>query len=560
MFDLNKITRPNIKNLKPYSSARDEFKGKARIFLDANENAFGSFAGSDFNRYPDPLQTDLKLKIAEIKNIKPERIFLGNGSDEIIDLLFRAFCNPGKDKAILMPPTYGMYKVSADINDVKTLEVPLDKNFDINTEKVLTTIDEQTKLIFVCSPNNPSGNRMSQDRIIRLLKNFQGIVIVDEAYIDYADEESSIRLLDKYPNLLVMQTFSKARGMAALRVGIAFTSKKIIDILNKIKPPYNINGYSQKKILEALSKHKEFNGLVEIVKKQRKILNKELEKLSFVEKIYPSQANFLLVKFKDAQKTYNYLAQNGIIVRDRSSMHNCENSLRITIGTPSENKELINILRKLDNLPETETDFEQNTLLEPVLSNRSAKIHRKTSETDITIILDIENPKISAFDTGIGFFDHMLEQVAKHGNIGLNIKVKGDLQVDEHHTIEDVALTLGKAFKQALSDKVGVERYGFALPMDDASAQVLIDFGGRPYFVWQADFKREMIGQMPTEMFKHFFKSFSDAAACNLHIKAEGENEHHKIEGIFKAFARAIRMAIRKDPFNNYLPSTKGKL
>ena len=559
MFDINKITRPNIRKLKPYSSARDEFKGKARIFLDANENAFGSFAGEDFNRYPDPLQTDLKKKIGEIRRVSPKRIFLGNGSDEIIDLLFRAFCEPGKDNAVLMPPTYGMYQVAADINNVPAIEVPLDKDFDIDTEKVLSAINENTRLIFVCSPNNPSGNRMSKDRIIRLLNNFEGIVIVDEAYIDYADEESSIALLNKHPNLLVMQTFSKARGMAALRVGIAFTSEEIISVLNKIKPPYNINGYSQKKILEALSKQKEFDRLVKIVKNQRKLLADELQKLSFVQKVYPSQANFLLVKFNDARKIYDYLAKNGIVVRNRSSMYGCENSLRITIGTPDENKELINTLRKLDNKPDTDVDFSAN-MPEMELSARSAKIHRKTSETDILVVLDIDNQKISGIDTGIGFFDHMLEQILRHGNIGLSIKVKGDLQVDEHHTIEDVALVLGEAFKKALADKVGMERYGFALPMDDAAAQVLIDFGGRPYFVWQAEFKREMIGQMPTEMFKHFFKSFSDAAACNLHIKAEGENEHHKIEGIFKAFARAVRMAIRKDPFSNYLPSTKGKL
>ena len=559
MFDINKITRPNIRKLKPYSSARDEFKGKARIFLDANENAFGSFAGEDFNRYPDPLQTDLKKKIGEIRRVSPKRIFLGNGSDEIIDLLFRAFCEPGKDNAVLMPPTYGMYQVAADINNVPAIEVPLDKDFDIDTKKVLSAINENTRLIFVCSPNNPSGNRMSKDRIIRLLNNFEGIVIVDEAYIDYADEESSIALLNKHPNLLVMQTFSKARGMAALRVGIAFTSEEIISVLNKIKPPYNINGYSQKKILEALSKQKEFDRLVKIVKNQRKLLADELQKLSFVQKVYPSQANFLLVKFNDARKIYDYLAKNGIVVRNRSSMYGCENSLRITIGTPDENKELINTLRKLDNKPDTDVDFSAN-MPEMELSVRSAKIHRKTSETDILVVLDIDNQKISDIDTGIGFFDHMLEQISRHGNIGLSIKVKGDLQVDEHHTIEDVALVLGEAFKKTLADKVGMERYGFALPMDDAAAQVLIDFGGRPYFVWQAEFKREMIGQMPTEMFKHFFKSFSDAAACNLHIKAEGENEHHKIEGIFKAFARAVRMAIRKDPFSNYLPSTKGKL
>jgi len=561
MFNLEKITRENIKNLKPYSSARDEFKGEAKIYLDANENAFGSLTG-DYNRYPDPLQKKLKKKIANIKNVNAEQIFLGNGSDEVIDLVFRAFCNPGKDNVILMPPTYGMYKVTADTNDIESIEVPLNEVFEIDIENVLKEINEFTKLIFICSPNNPSGNRMKKAKIIHLLENFHGLVIADEAYIDYADEKSLINLLDKYKNLVVIQTFSKARGMAALRVGIAFTNEKIINILNRIKPPYNINGLSQEKILEALERKTHFNDMVELVKDQRYKLGIELEKLSFTTKVYPSQTNFVLTKFTDAKKIYDYLSGKGIIVRNRSNMTGCNNTLRITIGKPKENTVLVNTLRKLDGKKTLKFDFDENNPMVDFLkqSIRSSVIRRKTSETDIKIILDINNNQNPEINTGIAFFDHMLEQIAKHGNVGLEIKVSGDLDVGEHHTIEDTALALGQAFKETLADKTGLERYGFALPMDDSSAQVLLDFGGRPYFIWEADFKREMIGKMPTEMFKHFFKSFSDAAGCNLHIKAEGENEHHKIEGIFKAFARAIKMAIKKDPFSNYVPSTKGQL
>lgn len=562
MFNLSKITRENIRNLKPYSSARDEFKGEARIYLDANESAFGSLSGDNYNRYPDPLQLKLKKKIAEMKNIGAEQIFLGNGSDEVIDLLFRAFCNPGTDNVIIMPPTYGMYKVAAGTNDIASIEVPLNEDFDIDLENVMHAINEHTKLIFICSPNNPSGNRMNQTSITRLLENFHGLVIIDEAYIDYSEEKSSIDLLGTCPNLVVIQTFSKARGMAALRVGIAFTDKKIIDILNKIKPPYNINGLSQEKILKALLRNIHFNDLVELVKNERTKMKEELKQLSFVEKVYPSQANFLLVKFTNAKKVYNFLEGEGIIVRDRSNIPGCSNSLRITIGTPEENAVLINTLRKLDGKKIKKFDLNAIDFLKNYSdkSARKAVIKRKTVETYIQIILDLDNSQISEIDTGIAFFDHMLEQIARHGNIGLSVKVLGDLEVDEHHTIEDTALALGEAFKETLSDKAGLDRYGFVLPMDDSTAQVLLDFGGRPYFVWEAEFKREMIGKMPTEMFKHFFKSFSDAALCNLHIKADGENEHHKIEAIFKAFARAIKMAINKDPFSNYVPSTKGKL
>ncbi len=561
MFNLEKITRPNVLKLKPYSSARDEYKGKAEIFLDANENAFGSLT-DDYNRYPDPLQLKLKKKIAGMKSVESAQIFLGNGSDEIIDLLFRAFCNPGIDNVILMPPTYGMYKVAADINDIGTIEVALNENFDIELENVQKAINEYTKLIFICSPNNPSGNRMNGASIVQLLKSFQGLVVVDEAYIDYADEKSSIELLSSYPNLVVIQTFSKARGMAALRVGIGFTNENIINILNKIKPPYNINGLSQDKILEALERKTYFDDMIELVKDQRYKLGVELEKLSFTKKVYPSQANFVLAKFIDAKKIYDYLASKGIVVRNRSNVQGCSNSLRITVGKPKENTILINTLRQLDGKKTLEFDFDENNPMVDFLKKtaRSSIITRKTAETDIEINLSLDNNPKSEINTGISFFDHMLEQISRHGSLGLNIKVVGDLHVDEHHTIEDTALALGEAFKIALADKAGLERYGFALPMDDASAQVLLDFGGRPYFVWDAEFKREMVGKMPTEMFKHFFKSFSDAAQCNLHIKAEGENEHHKIEGVFKAFARAIKMAIRKDPFSNYVPSTKGQL
>ncbi len=348
MFNLENIIRKNIKAAKPYSSARDEYKGEARIFLDANESALGALIEGDLSRYPDPYQTKIKEKLAEIKNIKPENIFLGNGSDEAIDLLFRAFCEPAKEKVIVLPPTYGMYQVSAQINDIYAVEVALTENFEINTQKILSVVDEQTKLIFICSPNNPSGNQILENEIIKILENFNGIVVVDEAYIDFAENPSSLKLLNKYKNLVVLQTFSKAWGMAALRVGMAFADESIIKIFNRIKPPYNINALSQEKILLALKEYSKLDNFIVEIKKQRYFLISELEKFPFVEKIFPSDANFILVSVKNATKIYNFLSNNGIIVRNRSNMPNCNSCLRITVGSKQENIELIETLAKFE--------------------------------------------------------------------------------------------------------------------------------------------------------------------------------------------------------------------
>jgi len=345
-FDLSKITRENVKALKAYSSARDEYTGEASVFLDANENAYGALILGNYNRYPDPYQSKIKAKLAEIKGLTHQQIFLGNGSDEAIDLLFRAFCIPAKDNVILIPPTYGMYKVAADINDIQIIDVPLNAKFEIETDKVLAAINEQTKLIFVCSPNNPSGNQIPEKEILSLLKNFQGIVVVDEAYIDFAENKSAINLLDTFPNLVILQTFSKAWGMAALRVGMAFASKDIIQLFNKIKPPYNINALSQEKVLQALKKYEKLQYSINEIKKQREFLISELKNFTFVEEIYPSDANFILISAKNATDIYNFLTGKGIIVRNRSNMQNCKSCLRITVGTPEENHELIASLKQ----------------------------------------------------------------------------------------------------------------------------------------------------------------------------------------------------------------------
>jgi histidinol-phosphate aminotransferase len=349
MFALNNLIRENIKNLKPYSSARHEFTGKASVFLDANENAFGSPVSENYNRYPDPLQWQLKFQLAKVKGVPAENIFIGNGSDEVIDLAYRIFCNPQKDNVIICPPTYGMYQVSANINDVNIKKVNLTPDFKLDVEGILNAIDSNTKLLFLCSPNNPTGNNMNRADVELVLNNFPGIVIIDEAYINFSKQKTFIQELTEYPNLIVMQTLSKAWGLAALRLGICFASMDIIDIFNKVKPPYNINEASQQIALEALKETAMVNKWIKEVVHQKEELAIALAKFSFVKKIYPTDANFILVKVNDAGALYQYLADNEIVVRNRTNELHCENCLRITIGTPEENKKLINILYKYGN-------------------------------------------------------------------------------------------------------------------------------------------------------------------------------------------------------------------
>jgi len=340
-FNIEKLLRSNIRDLEPYSSARDDFEGTAQIFLDANENSFGSATEENFNRYPDPKQKELKNAVAQIKGILPEQIFFGNGSDEPIDLLFRAFCQPQKDRALIFPPTYGMYKVQANINDTPVDEMPLNEDFSLPIEKINQVINPQIKLMFICSPNNPTGNLIDKSAIISILNFFKGIVIVDEAYIDFSPEGSMVKEIENYPNLVVLQTFSKAWGLAGLRLGMAFAQKSIIDVLNKIKYPYNINQLTQQQVLQALNKTAKMQAMVAEILIQRSWLENELVQIKGIEKIYPSDANFLLVQVFDAPFLYKKLKEAGIVVRNRSSVILCQNCLRITVGTKAENQQLV---------------------------------------------------------------------------------------------------------------------------------------------------------------------------------------------------------------------------
>ncbi len=342
MKSLQELTRPNIWALKPYSSARDEYSGKtASVFLDANENPYNA----PNNRYPDPLQKELKALIAPVKKVKPEQIFLGNGSDEAIDLLFRAFCRPGIDNVVAIHPTYGMYQVCADINDVEYRKVLLDEKFQFKAEDLLRASDENTKLIFLCSPNNPTGNNLDAKEIITLLQEFQGIVVVDEAYIDFSDQPSFVGILDEYPNLVILQTFSKAWGCAAIRLGMAFASPDIIGIFSKIKYPYNINLLTQQEALRMMQRHYEVQRWISTLLEERARLMQAFTQLPCCKKVFPTDANFFLTRVSNAKAIYDYLVDQGIIVRNRSNITRCEDCLRITVGTRPENDALLEALR-----------------------------------------------------------------------------------------------------------------------------------------------------------------------------------------------------------------------
>lgn len=350
-FNLENIVRENIKRLTPYSSARKEFSGAAQIFLDANENSFGSPLETNYNRYPDPLQLKIKEKVAANYSIKPTEIFIGNGSDEAIDLLFRIFCEPRKDNILICPPTYGMYEVSAEINDVSIKRAKLTADFQLDLNAIENAIDENTKLLFICSPNNPTGNSFPLEEILNLTKNFDGVVVVDEAYIHFSDEKSLISEINNFSNFVVLQTFSKAWGLAGLRVGLSFANEEIIKLFNKVKPPYNISEIAQNAILEAFENAEKVEKTIAEIISERENLIKNLDEFSFVQKIYPTDANFVLVKTTDAENIYKFLLDEKIVVRNRNNVELCEGCLRITIGTSQENESLFKALEKWSEPP-----------------------------------------------------------------------------------------------------------------------------------------------------------------------------------------------------------------
>lgn len=343
MKDLKELVRPNVWNMKPYSSARDEYHGSASVFLDANENPYNT----PYNRYPDPMQWKLKERIAELKGVAVKSIFLGNGSDEPIDLVIRAFCEPGADRIVSIAPSYGMYEVAAEVNNVEFCKVELDKSFNLDADRLLQAVDERTKVIYLCSPNNPTGNSLEREKLYRILNTFQGIVVIDEAYIDFSAEPSFLSELDRFPNLIVLQTLSKAWGAAGIRMGMAFASPEIIFILNKIKYPYNVNMLTQAQALDILNQADRMKEQLDAILSERARLQSVLSGLACVKKMYPTDANFILVDVGDANGIYDLLVNKGVIVRNRTNVTLCNGCLRITVGTPEENQALLAVLETI---------------------------------------------------------------------------------------------------------------------------------------------------------------------------------------------------------------------
>ncbi len=528
---LEKLVRPEILELKAYSSARSEYSGAAQIQLDANENPWPPYGSrSTLNRYPEPQPKLLRQKLAEIYQVEEAQLLITRGMDEGIDLLIRTFCIPSKDAITVLPPTYGYYEVAANMNGVKIIQTKFDEI-------------EQEKILFLCTPNNPTGESIKPDKIAKICKQYGGIVAVDEAYIEFSDISSAVCLLKLNQNLVVMRTLSKAYALAGARIGIIMANPEIIAILKKVLHPYPIARTCTDAALQALSPIGLYytQNKIKEIKEQREYLCLQLSQCSEVLRIYPSNANFLLVIFKDSDAIYQRLKSAGVIIRDRSN--EIPGALRITVGTKQENELLLyalGMLKKLD------------------APNRKAVCNRKTMETEVLCEILLDGLGVADISTAIRFFNHMLEQLAKHSGISILLKATGDIDVDAHHTVEDVAIVLGRALKEALGDKYGINRYGFILPMDEAEAQVSIDLSGRGYCVFNAEFINQQVGDLPTEMVKHFFETLSTNLGAAIHIKVTGSNTHHMVEASFKCFAKALSQAISKS--GSGLPSTKGVL
>jgi histidinol-phosphate aminotransferase len=515
-FSLTDWVRPNIQELTSYTSARDQYGQDQGILLDANELGLGpaipgtdagqSVSTSTLHRYPDPYQRELRTAIATLRGVHADQVFTGNGSDEAIDLIIRLFCEPAKHRIMCTPPTYGMYKVSARIHDIAIDQAPLNPDFSLHPKAIIDAISPDTRVLFLCSPNNPTGTIANESDLRYLCEHAGCLVVIDEAYIDFAQAESMAKSLEEFPNLIVLQTLSKSFGLAGIRLGIALASKNIIAYFDKIKAPYNINSLSAQVALSALQQPEIMRAKVQEILLERAYVTERLELLKQILNagpislgaIFPSQANFVLFQIDQALRIQQALAEQKVIVRYRGNELHCENSLRLSIGSREENNHFFealitvlgyqgpaykNIVKELDLQPKhsalAQQDTAQNTATaqgaNAAPAPRKATVRRHTSETKIDITLNLDGTGVHHIQTGLRFFDHMLEQIARHGLIDLDIQCQGDLHIDEHHTMEDVGIALGQALSQAYGDKRGIDRYGFVLPMDEARATVALD-------------------------------------------------------------------------------------
>ncbi len=542
--------RKSLLDIQEYKSARSMFQDdEGMIYLDANEIPYEPYVGANgLNRYiaqqPDKMAKD----IARLYDISTKNLLISRGADEAIDILNRTFCEPKKDEIIICPPTFPMYAQSAGVHQVEVKEVPLKKNFQLDTKKISKKISKKTKIFYICSPNNPTANVMNRDDILWLAVQHPDVIIaVDETYNEFTTEGGLEDYLYEHENLMLFRTLSKSFASAGLRCGFAIGHADLIKLMRKVLAPYPISAPVAKEVSRILEPKNQvrMKGIRAEILETRDWFSAELAKLDDVKKIYPSDANFILCVVKDAKSFYNKALEGGIIIRDQSSQKGLKNAIRISIGTRDQMEKLLRVLNG-EEIPKTQ--------------DRAATVTRNTNETKISVAVNLDQLSPIKISTGVGFYDHMLEQIAKHGGFSLDMECDGDLEIDPHHTIEDCAIALGQALTKALGDKRGIGRYGFSLPMDEANATALIDLSGRYFLKFEGVFPAENVGDLPCDMIEHIFRSLAENMQMNCHIQVEGENAHHMVEACFKAFGRALRQAIRFDGDKDALPSTKGML
>ncbi len=547
--DVLKLARANIAALTPYQSARSIHSGKGiEIFLDANENPREPYANSgSVNRYPDQQPEEMMEKLCSLYGVTNKQIIATRGADEAIDLLVRSFCDAGRDNIIVSSPTFPMYGIAARVQGADVIDVPLKDDFQMDVEKILQAETDDTKIIFVCSPNNPTSNLMNEADIIRLCEESTSLIVLDETYIEFSDKESFVSVLDNYPNLVILRTLSKTYALAGARCGVAIAHPDIIALLLKVLPVYPVPQPVVQAVCTALqpANLEKLNRFVGLLRQQRDYLTKMLQKSDDIVHVYPSDANFFLVKVKNAKKFTDKCLDAGVLVRSQDSV--MKDHIRFSIGDVHENKRLLSVL-----------GVDASDIRDGNESGRIAFLSRTTKETDIHGFVDLDEPGCIQIDTGIGFYDHMLEQVASHGNFSLILTCRGDLNVDEHHTMEDSAILLGQLIRRALGNKAGIGRFGFTAPMDESLARIGLDISGRGFLKFEGDFPREDVGGMPTEMVEHVIRSFAESLGVTIHMEVTGENAHHMVEACFKGLGRSLRAALHKQ--GDEMPSTKGVL
>lgn len=543
----NKLARPVIAGFAAYAARGGSTDA---LHLDANESPWAppptGPSVKDYNRYPAQQPAGLMSRLSGLYGLPVGSIMLGRGADEAIDVLLRTFCEAGQDNILICSPTFGYFSVAAKIQGAGIIDVPLSRDFAWDEAVVQKALKENDiKLVMLCSPNNPTGGVLRREFIVSLCAdNPDRLIVVDEAYIEFSSQKSLASEIANNRNLVVTRTLSKAYGLAGVRAGVALANPEIIKLMLKVLPPYPVPRPVEKAVAQALAPsamavHAE---RMAVWKSERARLVEALPKSDFIKKIYPTEANFILLEAADEAGLLAAIASFNIKIRDfRSKL---PGHFRISVGSPEENDLLLIALGLAEQIQ---------------THDRVAEEFRTTNETDISVRVNLDDASSVKIETGLGFFDHMLEQIAKHGGMGLTLKCEGDLYIDSHHSVEDTALALGAAMRKALGDKAGIGRYGFIMPMDETQARIAIDLSGRPSFTFKGEFPTEAVGDFSAEMCPHFFQSLSQSLGASIQIDVEGDNTHHMIEACFKGVGRALRPALSKGN-SQEIPSTKGLL